>query len=88
MLLRIRSHGWSRDALGGLIGCSADTIDNASNEKTMLSFDCIAALGFNFPEEFALVESLWNCRASTPPTTAERLERIEREASAIRKELA
>jgi len=87
-LLRIRSEGYSLDALGTALGCNGDTVANASNEKTMLSFESIALLGFHFPEQFNLIAGLWNCHASAPLTIADRLERIEREAAAIRREVA
>lgn len=85
-LLRIRCNGWTCEALGGKIGVSKDTIENASNEKSMLSFESIALLAYHFPEEFTFIEALWNCRPTEQPTVADRLERIERELDAIRKE--
>lgn len=88
VLLRIRSNGWTCEALGRQIGVSADTIENASNEKSMLHFESVALLGFHFPEEFALIEALWNCRPVEQPTVSDRLQRIEREIDAIRKDAA
>lgn len=87
-LLRIRSNGWSATALGEELGCSADTIEAASNERSLLRFDCIALLAFKFPEEFSFIEQLWSGAVAAEPTVADRLERIEREVEAIRNEAA
>lgn len=87
-MLRIRSTGWTCEQLGKLLECSADTVENASNERSLLSFDSIARLGYHFPEEFGLIEALWTCRATPEPTPTERLERIERELKALREEVA
>ena len=87
-LLRIRSNGWSREALGKVLECSPDTIDNATNEKGMLCFVSIARMAFHFPDEFALIQAAWTCCDTARPTPAERLDRIEREFDALRKEIA
>ena len=85
-ILRIRSQGWSRDALATKIGCSADTIDNASNEKTMLQFDSIVLLARNFPDEFKLVSGLWDDEANKPLTRAERADRIAKDTAILLRE--
>ena len=87
-LLRIRSEGWSLEKLGKLLDCSGDTIANASNEKGLLSLDSVALLGYYFPEEFSLIESLWTCAPTKPLTVAERLDVIEMHQAAIRREVA
>ena len=87
-LLRIRSNGWSCEAIGKALDCSADTVENASNEKSLLCFASLARLGFHFPEEFQLIETLWTCRVVEQPTVADRLDRIDRELDAIRKAAA
>ncbi len=86
-LLRIRSEGYSLESLGTMLGCTADTISNASNEKTMLSFESFALLGFYFPDHFALIAGVWNCHCSAPLTVADWLERIEADTAAIRREV-
>lgn len=86
-LLRIRANGMTCEALGKVLGCSKDTIENASNEKSMLGFDCIARMLFHFREESSPIEALWLCRAPAQLTTAERLERIKHDADAIAKEI-
>ena len=85
-LLRIRASGVTCAQLGKVLECCPDTIEGASNEKSMLGFDHIALLAFHFPDEWALVESLWTCRAVETPSIADRLDRVEREISAIRRE--
>ena len=87
-LLRIRSNGWCCEQLGKRLECSADTIKHATNEESLLNFHSIALLAFNFPDEFQMIETLWSYRATETVTPLDRLERIEREASAIRRELA
>lgn len=85
-LLRIRSNGWSAEALADALECSSDTIQRASNEKTLIGFDSLALLAYKFPEEWALIEPLWTCRVAEAPSVQDRIERIERELDAIRKE--
>ena len=87
-LLKVRSiDGMTCEKIGKTLECSADTVRNASNEEGMLSFDCVARLCYFFPEETRPITQLWN-RAVETPTVADRLERIERELDAIRKEAA
>lgn len=86
-LLRVRAHGHTCADLAKIAECSADTIANATNEQTLLSFDALARLGFRFHEEFKLVETLWNCGPVDEPTIAERLDRIVREVELVRKAL-
>lgn len=86
VLLRIRSNGWSLAALGKKIEVSHDTISRACDEQSLLNFEAIALLGFHFSDEFAPIVDLWANRG--PVTANDRLDRIEREAAAIRKELA
>lgn len=87
-LLKVRSiDGMTCEKLGKTLECSADTIRNASNEEAMLSFDCVARLCYFFPEEARPITELWN-RAAAKPTVDDRIERIERELAAIRREAA
>ena len=86
-LLAIRAQGWGLVDLGKELGCSDETISNASNEKTTLSFESIALLAHKFPDQFAKIESLWNLGAAAPVTALDRLDRIERDTTALRKEL-
>jgi lambda repressor-like predicted transcriptional regulator len=87
-LLRIRSKGWSCAALGKELDCSADTIENASNERSLLSFENLLPLATKFPDEWKMVEALWTLRPPEQPSLPDRLERIERELDAIRREAA
>lgn len=88
VLLKVRSlDGMTCDKLGKTLECSADSIRHASNEESMLSFDCIARLCYFFPEQCAPVFELWG-RAAPALTVADRVDRIERELAAIRREAA
>ena len=88
-LLRIRSErGLHCAEIAKLADCSADTIENATNEKSLLSFDAVARLGFYFPEEFGVVEALWQCRASQDVTVSEKFDAIHVALERLRKECA
>lgn len=80
----------SNERLAELLGCSEGTIANAENEHGNLDAVTMLNLGALFGGEGRLkhVLALINGSPDRPPTIAERLERIEREAAAIRKELA
>lgn len=83
-LLKVRSiDGMTCEKLGKLLECSADTVRNASNEETLLSFDHVARLCYLFPDESAPIRQLWEPVES--PTPAERIDRIERELDALRR---
>jgi hypothetical protein len=86
-LLRIRSTGVTCAALGKVLACSADTIEAASNEKSLLNFESVALLGFHFPQEFSLIEALWNCRPTNEPTLTSRLDALQGQLDAVRGEL-
>jgi transcriptional regulator with XRE-family HTH domain len=86
-LLRLRANGWSMAELAKLLDCSADTIENASNERTLLNFESVARLGYHFPDEFNLIETLWTCRAVSPPTQSERLATIRKHLDALEREV-
>lgn len=87
-LLKVRAlDGMTCEKLGSLLGCSDDTIRHATNEETMLCFVVIARLLDLFPDESAPIRQLWE-RGAEAPTANERIERIERDLEAIRKELA
>jgi len=83
-LLKVRSHkDMTCDKLAKLLECSAETIRNASNEETLLSFDAVARLCYLFPLETTPIHELWDGPAEQP-SPAERIERIERELGALR----
>lgn len=66
-----------------------DTLASAVKGESLLSFDAVAKLGFHYPDEFEQIETLWLPGAlSAPPTVADRLENIERELDAIKRETA
>lgn len=87
-LLKVRAlDGVTCENLGAALGCSDDTVRHATNEQTMLCFVAIARLLHLFPDESAPIRQLWE-RGAEAPTANERIERIERDLEAIRKELA
>ncbi len=58
-LLKVRAlDGMTCESIGKLLDCSADTIRNATNEETLLSFDAIARLCYFFPDEAKPVREL------------------------------
>lgn len=88
-LLKVRAiDGITCEKLGKSIECSADTIRNATNEETLLSFDVIVRLCQLFPDEAKPILELFAMTAPEAPTVADRLERIERELDALRREAA
>lgn len=88
-LLRIRSEqGLTCEKIGKALGVSSDTIENATNEKSLLGFEAIALLGFYFPDEFRVIEELWTMSAAPEPSPVERIDRVERELEALRKLVA
>ncbi len=78
-LLRIRSNGLSYKQIAAMLDCSADTVENACNEKSLLGFDHIAALAYHFPDEWQIVETLWNCRPARKRTIADKLRELLRD---------
>jgi len=87
-LLKIRAlDGMTCEKLGKALECSADTIRTASNEESLLSFDHIARMCCFFPDQAGTIFELL-ARAPEAPSVADRLERIERELEAIRREAA
>ncbi|CAB5162517.1 hypothetical protein UFOVP152_33 [uncultured Caudovirales phage] len=84
-ILSVRSMGVTYKEIAKAIDVSADTIEGAASEKSLLSFDAVARLVYLFPDVTGIV-----CELMQPPcerpTVSDRLERIEREISAIRKE--
>jgi hypothetical protein len=64
------------------LGCSVDTIKDASNEQTLLTFDKVARLVFLFPVEAAPVVALMN-HAPMALTAEEHSAAIERHTDAL-----
>lgn len=86
-LLKVRAlDGITCEKLGKAIDCSGDTIRNATNEETLLSFHSIVPLCQLFPEQARPILELFGM-AAEQPTTEDRIDRIERDLEAIRKEL-
>ena len=74
------------------LGRDPTSVRNWANGKTAMSFDSFAALMTADPESFAALREHFQAnsteRAEDAPTVPDRLERIERELAAIRRETA
>lgn len=82
--------GLTNERLAEKLGCSEGTIANAENENGNLDPVTMLNLGAMFGGERRIrrILALINGSPDEPPTIVDRLTRIEREAAAIRKELA
>jgi hypothetical protein len=80
--------GLTNAELAFQLRCDASTIENAEAERNLLSFDTVARLLRKYPQHCAGIRQLWELEPIEAPTLDARLERIEREAATIRKELA
>lgn len=88
-LLKIRSdYEMTAKELARIVGCSPDAIYSATNEENLLSLDSVALLCDAFPDECAPIRALFAGGIAPVPTPAERLERVERELTALRREIA
>lgn len=60
-LLKVRAlDGMTIPKVAEALGCSVDTVKDASNEQTLLTFDKVARLVFLFPEQSAPIVALMN----------------------------
>lgn len=89
-LVKVRANrGMTCEQIGKIVGACGETIRQAMAESgSVLSFVTIARLGYFFAEEFTEIEALWLRSTAPTPTVSDRLERIERELDAIRREAA
>lgn len=78
-LLRIRSHGYSYKEIAARLDCSAATIENACNEKSLLAFDHIVRIATEFPEQWEMVEALWKFAPPSRRTLADKLRELLRD---------
>jgi DNA-binding XRE family transcriptional regulator len=78
----------SNERLADLIGCSETTVFNAENEACDLAAVTLLNIAYAFGEEaIQLVRDLYLCAPAEQPTAETRLNRIEREINALRKEI-
>jgi hypothetical protein len=82
------AEGLTNAELAFELRCDASTVENAEAERNLLKFDTVARLLRKYPQHCACIRQLWELEPISEPTSAERLERIERECAALRKELA
>lgn len=81
-------HRLSSEDLAEKIGVSKDTIENAENELSSLEAVSLLNIAYFYGEESVEpVRQLYLCRPVDEVTIADRLDRIEREAAEIRREL-
>lgn len=86
-LLAIRSdYGLTAKQLAKIADCGPDAIYDATNEKHLISLDSAALLCDAFPDETASIRALFAGGIAPAPTVADRVDRIERELAAIRRE--
>lgn len=83
-------HKLSNERLAELIGCSEQTIANAESDRAENNLNAVTLLNiaYAFGEEaIAPVRALYLCAPTEQPTANVRIDRIEREINALRKEL-
>jgi DNA-binding XRE family transcriptional regulator len=83
-------HKLSNERLAELIGCSEQTIANAEGDRAENNLNAVTLLSiaYAFGEEaIEPVRSLYLCAPAEQPNADTRLNRIEREINALRKEL-
>jgi hypothetical protein len=83
-----RNHALSLVEIAASIGCSADTVERAYKRETMLGADTLASLLWAYADCAGPWERLCQPEAAPEATIEDRLARIEREAVAIRREIA
>lgn len=67
--------------------CDPSTVKNAEAKHNLLRFDIVARLLRKYPQHCDGVFQLWDPEPRDEPSIGERLDRIDRESAAIRKEL-
>lgn len=88
-LLAIRSdYGLTAKELARICDCGPDAIYAATNGEHLMSLDSVALLCDKFPDECAPIIAVFTGGVAPALTVADRLERIERDLAAIRREAA
>ena len=81
-------HSLSNVSLGEEIGCSAETVSNAENEANDLNPVTLLRIAFEFGEDaIAPVRELYLCRHREPETLTDKLDALQDQINAVRKEL-
>jgi hypothetical protein len=82
-LLKVRAlDGMTIPKAANALACSPDTIKDATNELTLLTFDKIARLIYLFPEQCEAIFELWN-RGLDALTAEEHKAAIEHHTAAL-----
>ena len=88
-ILRIKAdRGVTYAQLGIVLECSADTLENAVNERSLMSADTMLRLQFHFPEESQFIAALRGGSVPASRTVEDRLAAIENHIDAIKRETA
>jgi transcriptional regulator with XRE-family HTH domain len=81
--------GFDNEQLGEKLGISKDTVDNAENMVSSLEAVTLLKIAFFYGEDvIAPVRALYLCAPTERASVADRLDRIEAETRAIRREIA
>lgn len=88
-VLRIKADtGATYPEMGEALDCSADTLERAANEQSLLNADTLLRIQFHFPEAYQFVEQIATGSIAPRKTAADRFDLIEREIAALRREQA
>lgn len=88
-LLEVRSnYGLSWARIAEHTGIGKDALERARTGASLIEFESVARLGYYFPDEFELIETLWQNSVPTQPTRDDRIDRIYAELDAMRREQA
>lgn len=88
-VLRIKADtGATYVEIGKVLDCSDDTLQRAVSEDTLLSADTLLRIQFHFPEAYQFVEQVATGSIAPSKTAADRLDLIERQIDALRREVA
>jgi transcriptional regulator with XRE-family HTH domain len=89
VVLDVKSRsGFDSEQLGEKLGVSKDTVENAEKMVSSLEAVTLLKIAFFYGEEvIAPVRALYLCAPTEHPSINDRLDRIEREARAIRSEV-
>lgn len=74
-LLKIRASGATCKEIARKIGCHFDTVEAASNERSLLALDTAARLAFHYPETRPYLAGLWELGTPADPTAVELIAR-------------
>lgn len=86
-ILAIHASGGQFKDIAAKVGVTADAVGMWVAESSTAKFDAVARICYFWPEQSEPIRNVLMPAPSTP-TTADRIDRIERELNAIRREVA